>query len=394
MGGRFGTGRNGVGLIVSPPDLNARWSLDLPKTHKVPVSWFKTYASAPIRWRLSTEILPDGAATEVEIGDLRAELLSYRKITQAVKKQQHNGLWARNILGIAPAKTQGITDVGTVARYRQLLELGVPSHERCFRLANRTLFRILSRDPDPALLFEFRKFAKTYPEIGPWARGLMREASTAALARAGLWEDPRVRGAAHRIVTDNSHFLRSELAANPFVKKGSRWVLHPAASPPTIFSVAILAFLPRFQRERAGFVDRLASYLAKPAPRRTYVLQFGRKVVQPTFYVLGEPLKADSTGHPKDLPFALHWIELLVRLGQLESSPAANRILGRLLKDCNEHGVWSPKGLRTFAKSPSKLADFAYPLEIDAKNAERRRADVTFRLSLIAKLAGWELEYT
>jgi hypothetical protein len=68
------------------------------------------------------------------------------------------------------------------------------------------------------------------------------------------------------------------------------------------------------------------------------------------------------------------------------------RILGRLLRDCDNRGVWSPKNLRTFPKSPSKLADFAFPLEIDGKSQEARKADVTFRLALIAKLAGWELE--
>jgi hypothetical protein len=40
------------------------------------------------------------------------------------------------------------------------------------------------------------------------------------------------------------------------------------------------------------------------------------------------------------------------------------------------------------------VADFAFPLEAEAKTLERRQADVTFRLALIAKLAGWTLEYT
>lgn len=369
-------------------------SLNLPSTHNVPISWFNTYASPSIRWRTLTEVLPAGSATDGEIEALKQELLSYPKITQVVKKQRDTGVWARNILGTGPSKAQGITDIGTVARYRQLLELGLPRDSRPFRLANRVFFRLLSRDDDPALLFEYKKWAKTYPEIGPWARKMMREAVTATLAQSGLTEDPRVRGSAHRIATDVSHFLRGELADDPFVKKRGRWVLSPEANPPSLYSVAIVAYLESFRRERAGFIDRLAQYLARPAPRKAYTLMFGRKVVQPELYVLGDPLKADSSGRPKDLPFALYWIELLARLGYLESSATALRILSRLLKDCNELGVWNRPGLRGFAKSPSKLADFAYPLELDAKTAERRRADVTFRLCLIAKLAGWELTYT
>jgi len=153
-------------------------------------------------------------------------------------------------------------------------------------------------------------------------------------------------------------------------------------------------YLNDLQRERAGFVDRLGAYLVQAAPKRTYVIQVGRKVVKPTFQLLGDPLKADSSGNPKDLPFALYWIEILARLGILGGSTTAQRILCRLIRDCDELGVWNPKNLRALPKSSSRLADFAFPLEADGKTAERRKADVTFRLALIAKLAGWELEYT
>lgn len=152
--------------------------------------------------------------------------------------------------------------------------------------------------------------------------------------------------------------------------------------------------MPNLQRERAGFVERLASFLSRPAPKRAWTIQVGKKNVKPSFQLLGEPLEADSSGRPKDLPLALHWIEILVRLGMLHTSGAGMRILARLLRDCDERGVWSPRNLRSLPKSPSGLVDFAFPLEADAKTSEKRQADVTFRLALIAKLAGWSLEYS
>lgn len=303
-------------------------------------------------------------------------------------------MWGANILGLAASKAQGLNDVGTVARYRHLVELGYPQGERPYRLAERVFHRLLSRDEDPALLFEYQKAAKTNPALGVWARDLMREAATAALAHAGNIDDPRVRGAAHKIASRVSQFLRSEYAEKPIKRSASRNVLQPDAYPPTVFSVAVVAYMPSLQRERAGFVDRLGAYLLQPASKRTYVIQIGRKVIQPTFHVLGDPLKADSSGNPKDLPFALHWIELLTRLGLLQSSTTAQRILGRLIRDCDKQGVWNPKNLRALPKSSSKVADFAFPLEVDTKTTERRKADVTFRLALIAKLAGWQLQYT
>ena len=48
------------------------------------------------------------------------------------------------IAGLEEAKAQDIKDVGTVAQYRHLLEMGAASDDRSFRLAERLFFRLLS----------------------------------------------------------------------------------------------------------------------------------------------------------------------------------------------------------------------------------------------------------
>lgn len=310
-----------------------------------------------------------------------------------MRRQKSDGLWGDNILGLAPSRAQGIKDVGTISQYRRLVELGVPIDERGLRLTDRLFFRLLSRDEDPELAHEYRKAAKNDAEFGMWARALMRDAATAALAHSGQVDDPRVRGAAHRIASEVSAFLRSELAEKPLVRKGAKKVLHPEARVPTLFSIATLAYMPALQRERAGFVERLAAYLSHPF-KQTYAISAGKRIVKPVFHILGDPLQIDSSGHPKDLAFALHWIELVVRLGAFQSSATAQKCLARLLSDCNETGVWDPKGLRSLPSSPSHLADFAFPLDSDTSTAEGKKVDVTFRLALIAKLAGWQLIFT
>jgi hypothetical protein len=280
-----------------------------------------------------------------------------------------------------------------VSQYRRLLEMGVPPTHRALRMADRQFYRLLSRDEAPELAFEFKKAARANPDLAAWARAAMREAAAVALAHAGQVEDPRVRGAAHRIASDISQFLRSELAERPLVRRGNRTVLHPEAYPPTIFSVGMLALMPSLQRERAGFVERLAAFLTRPAAKREYVVMAGKKAIRPIFQLLGDPIQTDSAGHAKDLPLALYWLEVLARFGVLHTSETAQRVLGRLLKDCDETGVWAPRNLRALPRSPSKLAEFAFPLEADAKTPERRQVDVTFRLALTAKLAGWQLEF-
>src|SRR3989442_13152649 len=110
-----------------------------------------------------------------------------------------------------------------------------------------------------------------------------REGAACALARGGHGEDPRLRGSAHRIVSDISQFLRSELAEKPFKKAHGKTILDPAGTPPTIFAVEMLAFLPSLQRERAGFVERLGHYFSTPAPRRAFFVVAGKKGLNPVF---------------------------------------------------------------------------------------------------------------
>ena len=255
------------------------------------------------------------------------------------------------------------------------------------------LFRLLSRDEDPALLFEFQKLVKSDPEARIWARENIREAASAALAEAGYAEDPRLRGAGHKIANSISQFLRSPVAEKPFVKSGKALALHPEAHPPSWYSVAMIAAMPNLRRERAGFTERLGHYLAQPAPKKAFVIQVGKRSIKPQHLLLGDPIEADAKGYPKDIPLALHYIELLARMGALEWAPVATRVLARLLKDSDETGVWRPKNLRSQPKALNKITYHYYPLHLDAKTTEGREVDITFRLALIAKLLGWQLDY-
>ena len=379
---------------VFPPVSREEWPLELPTRHRVPIGWLRAHACPAIKWRTVNDILPAGAASPEDYQALRRELHDYKRVTQTLKKQKKDGTWADNILGLRANKTQGIKGPGTVSRYRHLLELGYGRDERPMKLAERIFFRLLSRDEQPELLFEYRSQARKNADLTAWGRNLLREGAAAALAHSGLIEDPRVRGAAHRVATAVSQFLRSDVGSRPVVRKGSRNVLHPEAYPPTYLSVAMLAYMPNLQRERAGFIDRLCSYLALPQTKRKYVIVLGRKVIQPEYQILGNPIEADRSGGAKDLPLALHWIELLVRMEQLHTNDVAQRVLAHALAECDKQGVWTPHNLRAFPRSVDKVSDFYFPLEADARTMESRQADVTFRLALIAKLAGWELDYT
>jgi hypothetical protein len=365
---------------------------ELPTGIQVPRSWLLQHACPAIRYRTLTEVFPDSDPVLAE--SLRMELENVATGRQIVKKQKDSGVWGGNFLGVAPNKAAGIKDVGTYHQYLRLVELGWGRDSRPLKLGSRLLFRLLSRDPDPKLMFEYAKFDAAEPGAEPWVREAIREAAAAALAHSGFGDDPRVRGAAHAAANQISSFLRSELSAQPLVKSGSTWVLNPLATPPSIFSVALLAYLPAIQRERAGLVERLGAYLAQPAIKKPFGIVSGKKVLKQAFLLLGDPVKVSAAGQAEDLPFALYWMEVLARLGALRHSTSAPKVWARLAKDCDDQGVWRPRNLRSLPKRVLPWSYHAFPLEGETKTAEARQTDVTFRMALIARLAGWEISPT
>jgi len=356
------------------------------------LSWLFEAASPPLQYRALAEVVPAAGREPARLAALRTAVLAYKPGTAIARKQKDTGIWGGNLLAPAASRAMGWSEPGTVFQYLRLIELGWPTGERTFRLTDRLLFRLLSRDEDPALLLEFQRPAKTDPGLALWARAMGRMAAAAALARAGHIEDPRLRGIAHKVVSDMSLFLRSELAQKPFKRAGGRTVLDPAATPPNIFSIVMLAFLPSLQRERAGFLDRLAAYLSEPAPRRTWVVQAGKHFLKPYFDILGDPLGADAQGRVKDVPFAVFWLELLARLGIVRQVPRASLALARLFAECDASGIWTPKALRGVPKSANPVVGYYFPLEGAGKSPAQRQTDVSFRLALIAQIMGLGVE--
>ena len=350
-------------------------------------------ASAPIQYRAYAEVVPDSLRDPTLLEALRTAAINYKPTLAVARRQKENGLWGGNLLAPGPIKALGIGEAGTVYQYLHLIELGWAADQRPFRLADRLLFRLLSRDEDPSLLVEFQRAAKNDLGLAMWARSMGRQAASAALARAGNHaEDPRLRGAGHRIASDISQYLRSEIAGKPFKKAQGKTVLEPTAYPPTIFAVEMLAFLPAVQRERSGFIERLGQYFTTPAPRRAFFIQAGTKLLKPMFELLGDPLRADVQGRVTDVPFALYWLELLARLGLVRQLPSASRTLARLFHECDDQGVWSPRNLRTMPRSSNPLTTHFFPLEGPGKSPAQRQTDATFRLGLIARIMGIPIE--
>jgi hypothetical protein len=176
------------------------------------------------------------------------------------------------------------------------------------------------------------------------------------------------------------------------VRAGNQQVLAPEAIPPSFHMLVMLAFMPLFRSEHYDIMERLFQILAQPVPRQAPARLLGDKVVAQPQLVMGDPLPHRNAADA-DVPWALTWLEIAARLGYLRRHEGWAKLYDRFLDDRDEHGVWHPhKGL-AMPRSSNALVWPSFPLE-SHHAGEERWSDVTFRLGLIGRLAGRQINVT
>jgi len=280
--------------------------------------------------------------------------------------------------------------VGTIPAFRRLLEYGWDKDSPPLIRARRVLFRLLAEDEDADQLYEFREKTEGDPDLIRRSRMILREAAAAALAHAGYEGDPRLRGAARRILARADAYLSSPLAEKPWVRVGNRQVLAAEATPPSMHLLTMIAHMPLFRSEHHSQVNRLLTYLSQPLPRQEAFQQVGKHIVEQPHLVLGDPLSTRNIADA-DVPFALTWLELMARLGFLKRNDGWVSLFERFLDDRDRDYVWHPH--RGTAKPQTTNPDVwaMFPLD-EGTEGQDRWSDVTFRLGLIARLLGRPIE--
>jgi hypothetical protein len=305
--------------------------------------------------------------------------------------QDSDGMWPSGMLTIPEGG--GLDGVGTIPAYRRLLELGWDPETPGMSTTKRLLFRLLAEDTDPWYLAELQKDA-TDEELVLRGRLLLREAAAAALAQAGYEADPRLRGAARRLIDRVGTFLRSPLAQKPWIRLGNQHVLPHDAAAPSFHLLLMLAHMPQFRSEHSEFMEKLFGWLTQPWPRQAAVQQVGTHLLEQPHLVLGDFL-ATRNDLDEDMPSALTWLEIVTRLGFLTKHEGWVKLLDRTLDDRDRKQVWTPPRGVVMPKQVPAWSWPALPLNDSAWGGDEARgfsADVTFRLALIARLAGRTLE--
>jgi hypothetical protein len=306
-------------------------------------------------------------------------------------QQGIDGTWEGGMLALPAARAHRFEGIGTIPAVRRLLELGWNKDTPPLVHARRALFRLLAEDDDPTYLYELSGKHRLEEEEVKRGRQALREAAAAVLAQAGYEGDPRLRGAARRIITRIADYLRSPLAQKPFIRQGNQHMLAAEAAPPSLYAVMMLAHMPLFRAEHHREMDALYTHLTQALPRQEAIQLLGGKAVPVPHLVLGDMLPHRNAADA-DVAFALFWLELMARLGYLRRNENWCKLFERFLEDRDREGVWHPhKGMDVVPRSHNPHVWPTYPLE-PALEGEARWTDFTFRLGLIARLTGRPVE--
>lgn len=351
-----------------------------------PLSWLLEHASEPVKFRALTEVAQATSPTAAEVAALP---YAHRPAIKLAVTQSRDGMWNNSVLSLPGKHASDFANIGTIPAVRRLLEYGWAPDSPPLILARRLLFRLLAEDNDPAFTFELGSKIKDEDTVRR-TRGIFREAAAATLAQMGYENDPRLRGAARRILERTLSYLNSPLGEKPWIRVGNSHVLAPEAAPISIYTLTMLAYMPIFRHEHFSEVERIYDVITQPLPRQEIVQLYGKKIVPQPHLIMGDVLP-HRNALDADVPFGLLWLEIMARLNFLRRNDNWMKLFDRLIDDRDRNGVWHPhKGMeRPITSDPWAWSIF--PLD-DSNNAESRWTDVTFRIGLIAKLVGREIE--
>ncbi|HVF39910.1 MAG TPA: hypothetical protein VM939_08415 [Gemmatimonadaceae bacterium] len=376
----------------SAADINLTPPTAPAESMSFPLGWILENASGPIQYRSATEI---ARLSDSTVRDLEWLPYGHRPALRLALSQHVDGIWNDSMLSV-PRQGNDFASVGTIPATRRLLEYGWNRESPPLALARRPLFRLLAEDNDPGFLYELGAKAKDDFAVKR-GRLHLREAAAAALAQAGYESDPRLRGAARRIMERIDAYLSSPLAEKPWKRVGNVHVLAPEVCPPTFHALTMLAHMPIFRNENYTEVERIYAYISQPHPRQDSVQLVGKKMVEQPQYVLGDRLPHRNAVEA-DVPFALMWLETMARLGFLRRNENWMKMYERFDDDRDRSGVWHPhKGSASPTTTNPRVWPM-FPLEESSNSPTRAPgasvADVTFRVGLIGRLLGRDIKIT
>ena len=353
-----------------------------------PLTWMLDHASPAIQYRA----IADVAKAQPEVKYQAAALAySFKPALWLAVTQGLDGSWNNSMFTVPSAKAAHFEGIGTIHAVRRLLEYGWDKDSPPLVHARRLLFRLLAEDNDPSYLFELQPTKGARSEGNARNRLILRAAAAALLAQAGYEDDPRLRGAAKRMIEKTGNWLRGAASHKPWVRVGNKQVLSADAMPPSTWLLWMLSFMPHFRNEHHEEMGLIYRQISQAMPRQDPIQIIGDRLVPQPHLVLGDELP-HRNAVDADIPRALAWLELMARIGFLKRNENWMKMFERFVDDRDSQGVWHPhKGMST-PRSTDPFPWGLFPLEPPGDREEQKWTDVTFRIGLIARLAGRPIE--
>jgi hypothetical protein len=248
-----------------------------------PQSWLLEHASEPLKYRAITEVAQTASPSAPELAALP---YAHRSAIRLAVTQSRDGMWNNSVLSLPGKHASDFANIGTIPAVRRLLEYGWATDSPPLIAARRLLFRLLAEDIDPAFTFELGSKVKE-EDLVRRTRGIFREAAAATLAQMGYENDPRLRGAARRILERTITYLNSPLGEKPWIRVGNSHVLASEAAPVSIYTLTMLAYMPIFRHEHFSEVERIYDAITQPLPRQEIVQLFGKKMIAQPHLIMG-----------------------------------------------------------------------------------------------------------
>lgn len=351
-----------------------------------PTPWLMENASAPIRFRVLTELLDQGR-DDPEVQKTRLESFQYPPALQLQRKQRKDGSWGGRISAGDPRKLEPSLE----NLMNKLFEYGWRREAKPIQLAAKTLRTFLTAKKD-LKLFEFDKVVKGDERRERYYRWFLRILALGLLAHAGYLEE-RSRAGILELLDLFAGFVDSPASRDPTEEIGAS---HPLIRPvawrngyaflPDTYVLRAFAFSPwLLDGDRAKMrLKKIFDYVLAP-PYQALAPEIGLIRTAKGSFTKDHGITLHGVDHYQKkggLDEMLVNLELFARLGLINRYPLLMAHLEWLQSQQAKDGRWN---LPTRMLSENSRWTHLLRIEKDWRSPKRKEADVTFRVLLILK---------
>jgi hypothetical protein len=351
-----------------------------------PIPWLLENGSAPIRYRVLTELLGK-PRDDQDVQQARQDILAYAPANEYQRKQRKDGSWGGRIHAGDPKKFQ----VSIESVLGKLFEYGWLRETKPVQTAAKTLRSYLTAKRD-LNFFEFGKVVKADEIRERYYRWHLRILALGLLVRAG-YLDERTRNGIIELLELTSGFVDNPASRNPTEEIG-------ASHPLIRYEVWRdgYCFIPDFH---IAMVFAHTPWLLDAEMAKMRLKKIFDYVLSPTYQELAPELGLVRTvkgAFTKDYGIKLHsvdhyqkkgnldellvYMELFARLGLINRYPLLMSHLEWLHSQQGKDGRWN---LPTKLLSDSSRWTNVMRIEKDWRSPTRKEADMTFRVLLILR---------